>query len=137
MPFLSYSSQKWDTLVGHFIVLSIIFNPCCPAVPRIAANDRYCPAGTPFSSFIAPLRPSRLNTFLPQRAQKGRHRNWCLGGFSKIGRGFPAKRRWSQRRKDFTWARSFVRPGVAVVEVITVVVLIVNSFVCATQINNG
>ena len=31
---LSHSSQKWDSLVGHFIIVANELNPLCPAVPH-------------------------------------------------------------------------------------------------------
>ena len=34
LPKVSHSSQKWDSWVGHFIVLFNRFNLCCPTVPR-------------------------------------------------------------------------------------------------------
>ena len=35
VPKVSHPSRKWDTLVGHFTVVSVRVNPVCPAVPRI------------------------------------------------------------------------------------------------------
>ena len=42
-PVVSHASRKWDTLVGHFIVVSNIFNPVCPAVPPYLKMMLFCP----------------------------------------------------------------------------------------------
>jgi hypothetical protein len=46
-PKVSHWSRKWDSLVGHFIVVDIIFNIGCPAVPPPMVNRpfglSFCP----------------------------------------------------------------------------------------------
>ena len=43
VPKVSHPSQKWDTLVGHFIVVFNNLNPCCPAVPLYIENNLFVP----------------------------------------------------------------------------------------------
>jgi hypothetical protein len=43
IPKVSHWSRKWDSLVGHFIVVFNVFNPACPTVPPYMVNRPLCP----------------------------------------------------------------------------------------------
>src|SRR5512144_1725259 len=82
VPKVSHSSQKWDSVVGHFIVVFITFNPSCPAVPRFIENIFICPIGTIGTRSCVPVVDSASVSSLIVKDLKER---------------FPAK---SQRRKE-------------------------------------
>ena len=44
VPKVSHSSRKWDSLVGHFSVVTVGLNPVCPAVPLYIENSLIVPS---------------------------------------------------------------------------------------------
>jgi hypothetical protein len=54
---VSHLSQKWDRLVGHFIVVYNKVNPACPAVPRVPRKNKTFACGKTLNAATSWLTP--------------------------------------------------------------------------------